>query len=132
MAWMLCPGRSRRMHHEFDPAPAAAGLAAFVRQIYGSSPLRGDGDLLAFVFDGDGLLWSLEEPGTLRLWDLDAGQQVEEIELDELATLWQFDQAGRFLAGASDEVILWDLKTGAETTRFRHKVWVTALAFHPS
>jgi WD40 repeat protein len=107
-------------------------LAVFVRRIYGGTPLRGEGDLLGLVFDANGLLWSLEEPGILRLWDLDATRQIQHIALEELATLWQFDQRGRFLAGASDEVILWDLQTGAEAGRFEHPIWVTALAFHPS
>lgn len=113
------------------PLPLGAS-PAFVRRRYGGTALRGEGELLAFVFDADELLWSLEEPGVLRLWNLEEQRLVEEIALDELATLWQFDRAGRFLAGASDEIILWELSTGNEIARFTHKVWVTALAFHPS
>ncbi len=124
---------------------------AFVRRVYGASPLRGQGELLALRFNADGLLWSLEEPGILRQWDLASQEEVKAVALDELATLWQFDPRGRHLAGASDEVGLSALASTEAPTRlpfigtpsilvpssphrhrFEAETWVTALAFHPS
>lgn len=125
-------------------------LTTFVRRVYGASPLRGDGEILAVRFDADGLLWSLEEPGVLRQWDLAIPEELSALPLDELATLWQFDPLGRYLAGASDEVVLWDLETGDEVVRvpavldsvvvpsrrggkqIDDPIWVTAVAFHPT
>lgn len=134
------------MSATLPPLPVG-DLTTFVEQVYGATQLRTDGDLLAFVFDRDELLWSLEEPGTLQAWDLDTREPVgEPIQLDELATVWRFDPKGRYLAGASEEVILWDLPGGEEIARFpeipfvtptgkpvrENTNWATAVAFHPS
>lgn len=132
------------MSSALPPLPLGDPLL-FVRRTYGSSSLCGEGDMLAFAFNAEGHLWSLEEPGILRRWDLQAQEELEALSLEELASLWQIDSQARLLAGASDEIILWELPSGDETARFPavpaatrpgevpsdEPNFVTALAFHP-
>src|SRR3954452_13713766 len=78
---------------------------------FGAHPLHTDGDLLALGFAGDGTLWSVEEPGLLRQWDVRTCRQLNWHPLEEDATVWAFNGAG-FVASASDELVVWDARTG--------------------
>src|SRR5947209_4131382 len=72
-----------------DLAPLSERPAS-VQQAYASEPLRTEGELLALGFATDGSLWSLEEPGLLRHWDLASARQLQEHLLDEVAPVWCF------------------------------------------
>lgn len=106
--------------------------AELVRRFYGSSPFRTDGDLITGAFTPDGLFWSLEEPGTIRLWDLAEAKQLEWHPLEELATAWAFNGNGSQLAGASSELTVWDTASGEVLQEWPQRSWVTALAFCPA
>ena len=61
-----------------------------ITRVFGAHPFHTDGDLLGLAFAADGTLWSVEEPGVLRRWDLDGRRQLGWHHLEELATLWAF------------------------------------------
>src|SRR4051812_23164899 len=67
-------------------------------RVFGARPFHTDGDLLALAFAADGGLWSVEEPGVLRRWDVDARRQTALHALDEVATLWAFSRSARLAA----------------------------------
>jgi WD40 repeat protein len=88
-------------------------------------------DLLALGIASDGTLWSVEEPGLLRQWSLATRRQINERPLDEMATVWAFNWAGRLLGSASDEVAVWEISSGEQLAGWAALSWVTALAFQP-
>jgi WD40 repeat protein len=106
--------------------------AAYILRTYGLPPFQTEGDLLALAFEQDGTLWSVEEPGVLRSWDL-AGQRPtgEALPLDEVATVWAFNWAGRLLAAASDELSVYEVASGVQLAGWPQPCWVTAVAFWP-
>ncbi|HEX5269630.1 MAG TPA: hypothetical protein VFW33_04035, partial [Gemmataceae bacterium] len=110
------------------PSSAASAHPPAVQRVYDDRPFRADGDLLALAFAADGTLWTVEDPGVLRRWDLDRGRQVEWHLLSELENLWVFGRGARVLASASDEVSLWDVPTGQLQAVLPQPSWVTALA----
>src|SRR5262245_3001896 len=102
-----------------------------VVRVFGGRPFQTDGELLALAFNRKGLLWSVEEPGVLRSWDLDAERQVSWRHLDVAAMLWAFSGDAALLAGASDELTLWDVPSGDLLWMLPQASWVTSLAFSP-
>ena len=56
-------------------------------QVFGDPQLHTDGDLLALTFAPDGTLWSVEEPGVLRHWNVAARRQIGFHALEELALI---------------------------------------------
>ncbi len=111
-----------------SPSSAASAHPPAVLRAFDDRPFRADGDLLALCFAGDGTLWTVEDPGALRRWDLAAGTQVEWHLLSELENLWVFSRDGLVLASASDELSLWDVPTGQLQAILPQPSWVTALA----
>jgi WD40 repeat protein len=100
-------------------------------RIFGAPTLHTENDLLALGIAADGTLWSVEEPGLLRQWSLGTRRQLNQWTLDELATVWTFNWAGRLLASASDEVAVWEISSGEQLSGWPARTWVTALAFQP-
>jgi WD40 repeat protein len=100
-------------------------------RVFGARPFHTDGDLLALGFAPDGSLWSVEEPGILRHWDLSTQQQLAWHALAETATLWCFSPGARFVAAASDELTVWDVASGQVLAARPQSSWVTAVAFRP-
>jgi len=98
-------------------------------RIFGEPQLHTDGELLALNFAPDGSLWSVEEPGVLRHWSAENGQQLEWSSLSDLETLWVFSPDMRILASASDDLTLWDVSSGQILTALAQASWVSALAF---
>src|SRR5262245_29602521 len=83
-------------------------------RVFGAPTLHTESELLALGMNIDGTLWSVEEPGLLRQWSLGTRRQQGERQLDELATAWAFNWAGRLLASASDEVAIWEVASGEQ------------------
>jgi WD40 repeat protein len=104
------------------PAPA-------VVRVFGDFRFHTDGDLLALAFVADGSLYSVEEPGVLRHWNPETGQQRDWQYLSDLETLWVFSPDARVLASASDDLSLWDVSSGQLLTAVPQPSWVTALTF---
>jgi WD40 repeat protein len=102
-----------------------------ILRVYGAHPLHTDGDLLGLAFAPDGTLWSVEDAGVLRHWDLAAQQQIAWQHLEELATLWCFSPDARLVAAGSDELTVWDVQSAEALAVWRQPDWVTAVAFHP-
>jgi WD40 repeat protein len=102
------------------PSPAVA-------RVFDDRPFRADGDLLALAFTADGTLWSVEDPGLLRRWDMAGSRQLEWNFLSELENLWVFNRDGRVLVSASDEVSVWDVASGQLLAVMPQPSWVTAL-----
>ena len=73
---------------------AALGLTTLVFQIFLGdqgltfyAPFAAAVLLLALGFGADGSLWSVEEPGLLRRWDLASSRQLAEVVLDDRSVL---------------------------------------------
>jgi WD40 repeat protein len=101
-------------------------------RIFGARPFHTDGELLALRFAPDGSLWSVEEPGVLRHWDLTGQRQIGWHELADPASVWCFSAAAHYLAVGSDEVCLWETDGGELLACWPQASWVTALAFQPN
>jgi WD40 repeat protein len=111
-----------------DLAPLSERPAC-VQQVYAAEPLQTEGELLALGFASDGTLWSLEEPGQLRHWDLASSRQLDEHLLDDVSPVWCFAPGSKVIASGSDEISLWDVAAGQALFAFGNLPWVTALAF---
>ncbi|MGH7172284.1 MAG: WD40 repeat domain-containing protein, partial [Gemmataceae bacterium] len=103
----------------------------FRPRVFGARPFHTDGELLALRFAPDGSLWSVEEPGVLRHWDLNTRQQIGWHELADSATAWCFSASTHYLAGGSNELCLWQTSNGDLLACWPQASWVTALAFQP-
>jgi WD40 repeat protein len=100
-------------------------------RVFGAPTLHTDGDLLAVAVASDGTLWSVEEPGELRGWNLATRRLISSRPLESLGTLWTFNWAARLLASASDEVAVWEVSSGVQLAQWSTPTWITALAFQP-
>jgi len=103
----------------------------FRPRVFGARPFHTDGELLALRFAADGSLWSVEEPGLLRHWDLNARQQIGWHELGDPAAVWSFSASAHYVAAGSDELCLWETGNGELLACWPQASWVTALAFQP-
>ena len=101
---------------------------SFLCGVFDDRPLRTDSDLLALAFDVDGALWSMEEAGVLRRWDVYRQRQLQWHSLSDLENLWTFNSNARLLASATDELFLWDVANGRLQGVLPQPSWVTALA----
>jgi WD40 repeat protein len=110
---------------------ALADAASANLRVFGARPFHSDGDLLAVAFASDGSLWSIEEPGVLRHWNVASQKQIGWQQLDELATQWCFSPGARYVAAGSDDLSVWDVATGELVEMWQHYSWLTALAFAP-
>jgi WD40 repeat protein len=99
--------------------------------VFGARPFQTDGELLALGFRPDGTLWSLEEPGILRHWDLAGARQIAWHNLDTPATLWAFSPHADLLGAGSDDLALWEVASGRLLASWGQPSWVTALTFGP-
>jgi WD40 repeat protein len=107
--------------------PALKSVPALIR-VFGDFRFHTDGDLLALAFRSREILWSLEEPGVLRQWNVTTGQPQGSQLLSDLETLWTFSEDGRVLVSGSDEVGLWETASGRLLTTVPQPSWVTAVA----
>jgi WD40 repeat protein len=103
--------------------------SSFRARVFGFRPFQTDGELLALRFAPDGSLWSVEEPGVLRHWDVSSGQQMSWHELADPSAVWCFSGAAHYLASGSAELSLWETKSGGLLSWWPQASWVTALAF---
>jgi WD40 repeat protein len=85
--------------------------------------------VLALAFAPDGGLWSVEEGGSLRRWDVSTGQQSDWHALGEAATLWSFRGTAQIAASAGDDLVLWNVVAGKMIASIPQHSWITALAF---
>ncbi len=111
--------------------PPSVSESSFRPRVFGATPFHTDGELLALRFAPDGSLWSVEEPGVLRHWDLDARQQIGWHDLTDSASLWCFSASAHYVAAGSDELSIWETATGEQLAYWPQPSWVTALAFQP-
>jgi WD40 repeat protein len=114
------------------PTLSLGDFPTLVRRVFGSNPLRTEGDILALGYSPDGTLLSVEDPGLLRRWDLSTQQQLSSHALEELAVHWAFSRDGQFLAAGNSDVTLWDTASGEVVNTWSHPSWVTAVAFDSS
>ncbi|HVS36966.1 MAG TPA: WD40 repeat domain-containing protein [Gemmataceae bacterium] len=106
--------------------------SSHITRVFGAHPFHTDGDLLGLAFAADGTLWSVEEPGVVRRWDLDGRRQLGWHHLEELATVWAFSAGARHLASATDDLSVWDAAAGELEASWPQPCWVTALGFSPA
>jgi WD40 repeat protein len=106
-------------------------ISSLILRSFGLRPYHTDGDVLALGFSPEGTLWSVEEPGVLRQWDLQAQKQIDWHPVPDLATQWCFNGTCRLLASGSDNLAVWVGRTGEQLAEWEGDSWVTALAFSP-
>jgi WD40 repeat protein len=107
-------------------------LPAQVVRILGDLRFSIDGPVLALAAGPDGSAWSVEEPGVLRRWDVESGQQLAQQHLSDLELVWAFAADAKLLASAGDDLSLWEPATGRLLITVPQPSWVTALSFHPT
>ncbi len=112
--------------------PSFNAPSTHITRVFGAHPFHTDGDLLGLAFAADGTLWSVEEPGVLRRWDLDGRRQLGWHHLEELATVWAFSAGANRVASACDDLSIWDVATGELEASWPQPCWVTAMAFAPN
>src|SRR5689334_13288857 len=105
--------------------------SSFRPRVFGARPFHTDGELLALRFAPDGSLWSVEEPGVLRHWDVRSRQQLGWSELGTAEAVWCFSAAAHYVAAGSDELCLWESTNGELLAFWNQASWTTALAFQP-
>jgi WD40 repeat protein len=110
---------------------SAHSESSFRPRVFGARPFHTDGELHALRFAPDGCLWSVEEPGVLRHWDLHSGQQLGWSELGDPEAVWCFSAAAYYIAAGSDELSVWETGNGELLAFWQQASWVTALAFQP-
>lgn len=112
--------------------PSATGESQSpVLRTFGLSRFNTEGDITALAFDADNQLWSVEQPGVLRSWDVN-GRATGRHFLMDLETTWAFSPKAKLLAAACDELIIWEVATRQMLAQLEVPSWVTAIAFHPS
>jgi WD40 repeat protein len=110
-----------------QPASAAESLPPIAR-VYGELRFRTDGDIQALTCSRVGVLWSVEDPGVLRGWDVSTGRPTASAFLSDLETAWRFSDDGSLLVSASDDASLWDVASGQLVATFPQPSWVDAIA----
>jgi WD40 repeat protein len=118
------------------PAPAGKPhpgqpMQPLLRHVFGGRPFRTDGEVLVLAFQPDGTLWSFEEPGLLRHWDVSRGQQLGWHQLETAGTVWGFSADARLFAAGGAQLCLWDVAGGSQLLALPQLSWVTAVAFTP-
>lgn len=87
------------------------------------------------VFAGDDqTLASVDEGGTIKLWNLKTGQSKNSVSAGGKVTALQFAPTGQVLASAGEDKIvsLWDLRTGGLQGKLKkHGAAINAIAFSP-
>jgi WD40 repeat protein len=111
--------------------PTMMSSTAPANATFGESRFHTDSEVLAVSFGRDGLLYSMEESGFLRQWQPESREQIKATLLSDLETLWAFNSDCQVLASASDDLTVWDTRTGQVLTSIQQPSWVSALAFHP-
>ena len=86
--------------------PVLREAASAVVRAFGAHPFHTDGDVLALAFDGKDGLWSVEDPGALRHWDVTLRQQRRWHALEEPASLWALHPGADLAAAGFDRVAL--------------------------
>src|SRR5215211_1772721 len=109
-----------------DPAPLTP--SPLIHRQFGEPRFHTDGDVAALAFAPDSTLWSIDEGGLLQHWSIE-GKLLARHYLSDIETLWVFGPEARLLASANDDLILWDVTTGALVNRIAQSSWVTAVAF---
>jgi WD40 repeat protein len=113
-------------------SPTSLGDPAdLILRTFGARPFHTDGDLVAVRFAPDGSLWSVEEPGVLRNWNLGAQKMIDWHPLDEIATVWCFSHTAHLVAAGSNELSIWESASGEMKASWTQAAWVTAIAFSP-
>jgi WD40 repeat protein len=112
-------------------ASSSPSESSFRPRVFGARPFHTDGELLALCFAPDGSLWSVEEPGVLRHWDLNTRQQIGWHEPGDPAAVWCFSSSAHYVAAGSNELCLWETSSGEMSACWPQTSWVTALAFQP-
>lgn len=108
---------------------AGRPLPPAVVRVIGDLRFRLDGELLALCYAPDGTVWTVEDPGVLRQWQAQSGQQLAEHSLAELEVVWAFSPDARLVASASDDISIWEVATGRPITTLNQPSWVTVHAF---
>ena len=84
------------------------------------------------VFSPDSsLLMSYTEDGpNIRLWDMERGEEIQELPSDEFGNIGMFSPCGQYLTGISNgkNIILWDVKHRETLTKLP---WAPEFAYSP-
>lgn len=118
---------STAAHHQ----PSVAGSNSILDRVYGERRFHLDGALLALAFTNESTLWSVEEPGILRSWEVASGKQLRRFILSDVETTWSFNRDASRLVSGSDDLSLWDVAAGQLIWSVEQAAWVDAAVFSP-
>jgi WD40 repeat protein len=104
-------------------------MLPLLRHVFGGRPFRADGEVLGLAFQADGTLWSFEEPGLLRHWDIAGSRQLGWHQLETAGTVWCFSADASLFAAGGAQLCLWEVAGGNPLLSSPQLSWVTALAF---
>lgn len=111
--------------------PRHAPARSLISRVFGDLSFHTDGELLALAFAEDDTLWSMEEPGRLRQWDVVNGHALRETPLSDLEPVWTFSNRAQLLASASDDLYLWGVASARKLCDISQPSWVNAVAISP-
>jgi WD40 repeat protein len=104
-------------------------ISPAVVRVFGDLQFRIDGQLFALAFAPDGSAWSVEEPGILRRWNAETGQELSKALLTDVDLLWAFSPDARQLASGTDDLSFWDVSDGQLLATVSQPAFLTALSF---
>ncbi len=102
---------------------------SFVDRVYGEPLFHTESEVYSLAFGDDNTLWTIEEAGLVRQWNLD-GRLLQRHFLSDLEDCWTFSPDATRLASGTTDVALWDVAKGRlKARRQTGEAWVTCFAF---
>lgn len=114
-----------------DEHLAGRDLADEVVAVFGRMNGRVDSDVIDVVFDGAGMVRTVEEKGMVRYWQPRSGVLLGETSLSDLDSCWRLSPDGRYVVSGSDSISVWDAASGALLGQLNEPSWLVSLAFSP-
>jgi WD40 repeat protein len=97
-------------------------------QSFDQIPLRTESELVAMGFDSSQNLFTIEEDGVLRKWDINQKKELARLQLDPMVPLWRFSTDAQIAVAATDALTVYETSEGEVIWEVNTFDWITALA----
>jgi tricorn protease-like protein len=97
-------------------------------QSFDQIPLRTESELVAMGFDSSQNLFTIEEDGVLRKWDINQKKELARLQLDPMVPLWRFSTDAQIAVAATDTLTVYETSSGEVIWEVNTFDWITALA----